>query len=170
MPFKDLDDFFHDSLDLPIGAKIYSVPSPDATLGLWCQRVLGAGISIANGGDPDTIPNLPQELDDQEERDLYVRLLGPVWDQLQADGVSWERIRMVGQTAFIWVGGSRELAEQFWNSGGDPKASAPNRSARRAGSTSTAAGGTTPPLVSGNGTRSHKTGTARSGRPGSPGK
>lgn len=162
MPFKDLDDFFHDTLDLPIGEKIYSVPSPPATLGLWCQRVFGAGVGIANGESPDKIPNMPQFFDDDEERALYERLLGPVWTQLSDDGVNWERIRLVGMTAFIWIGASRDLAEQFWNSGGDPKASASNRAARRTRSTGTDAGSTTPIPVSGSGTKSRKTGTAPS--------
>jgi len=171
MAFKDLDEFFDDTLALPVGNKLYRVPSPPAEIGLWCQRVLGAGIAISGGHDPDTVPAMPQDFNDEEERDLYERLLGPVWQELHDDQVSWEKIKMIGMTAFVWVGGSRDMAEKFWNSGADPKVLAPNRADRRsAASTGTGAAGTTKAAGSTSTTRSRRTGTGPSDSRRSPGK
>lgn len=171
MAFKDLDEFFDDTLPLPVGNKYYKIPSPPAEIGLWCQRVLVAGIEIASGEQAGAVPEMPTILGDDEEKDLYRKLLGPVWQELWDDGVSWEKIKHIGQTAFIWVGGSREMAEVFWNSGGDPKAPAPNRAARRQpASTGTGAAGTTKPASSTSTTRSRTTGTVKPVSRRSPGK
>jgi hypothetical protein len=170
MGFRDLDELLDDGLPLPISGKIYRIPPADAELGLWCQRLISLGMAVQMG---ETLPEgaPPLTLDDDDENALYRRLLGSrqnaegewvggVFDELIADGVNWERIKIVGQTAMFWVGAGRELAEAFWNAGGDPEAFPPRRRPSKA-STRTAAGSTTKRAGSTSGTRSRKTGSHR---------
>jgi hypothetical protein len=162
MGFRDLDTLFDDTLPLPIGGKVYIVPAPDAELGLWCQRMVSAGLMIQAGETPpETAP--PLTLDDDDERALYQRMLGETFDVMVSDGISWPKIQLVGQTALLWIGSGRPLAEQFWNSGGDPEAFPPRRSKKAGtrGSTSTAAANTTKRQASTSGTRSRKANSKR---------
>lgn len=171
--FADLDEFIEDTLTLPSGGKAYTIPSPDADLGLWCQRLYTLALQINEGQTPSPIPPLKALPDDpdqtpltadtkgavsQDER-LYRRLLGPVWDQLNADGVTWPRIKMICETTVFWVGAGLEVAETYWNSGGNPEALRPNRKARR--STATGGASSTKKAVSGSGTKSRATASKR---------
>lgn len=162
MPFVELDEVFEDFLPLPVSGKIYRVPPTDGETGIWCQRLMSTAVAVANGGDmPADMPKL--DFEGEDEIALYQRLLGPVWDELHADGVSWPRIMLIAQTAFIWAGSGRTIAEEYWNSGGtDPKALTPNRKARRsAGTTSTGAAGTTRKPASTSGTKRQPKSTKR---------
>lgn len=155
MAFDDLDQYFDDTLSLPVGGKTYVIAGPDAETGLFCQRLMTAGVAASAGlPTPASMPDL--KMDDDAETAFYRRILGDVYDQLVADGVSWPKIQIVAQTAFFWIASGKEMAEAFWRSGGDPKASsasaAPNRASRR--STSTAAARTTKPRASTSGTKS----------------
>jgi hypothetical protein len=132
--FRDLDEFFDDTLPLPIKGKTYVVPGPDADTGLLCQRLMAVGITAAQGGDIDAA-----QLDDAGEIDLYARVLGPVYQELLADKVSWPRIKHAGTTAFLWIAADLDTAMKFWEMG--PEAEAPDRKAAasstpRRGSTS----------------------------------
>ncbi|MEU1880836.1 hypothetical protein ABZ470_26315 [Streptosporangium sp. NPDC020072] len=133
--FQDLDEFFDDSLRLPVGGKTYVIPAPDAEVGLLCQRLMHASLAVEQGEEVDD-PQLNElaavVLDDDEERDLYQRILGPVWDELRADRVTWPRIQHVGATALVWVAAGKEAAAKIWGSGGAGEAPAPNRATRRA--------------------------------------
>lgn len=168
--FGDLDERFDPDLTLPISGVKYVIPSPDAELGMWLQRLMAIGMSIQNGGKPESIPPLkprvghPEDVEitadggvvgDGDEHALYRRLLGPAWDQLWADKVPWAKIKMVGETASLWVGSGVPAAEAYWNSGGDPEALAPNRAARR--SRATGGANTTRSRNSTSGTKSRKT-------------
>jgi len=143
MGFVELDEVFDDGLPLPVNGKIYRVRGCDGATGLWCQRLMGAAVAVASGAErPPDIPTL--DLDGDDEVALYRRLVGPAWDEMLTDGVSWPKMMLVGQTAFIWAGSGRTIAEEFWNSGGsDPKAILPNRAARRSASTRSTDGGAT---------------------------
>lgn len=130
MSFKDLDEFFDDTLKLPVGAKVYVIASVDAATGLWCQRMMGTAAAVAGGAEMSEDDVRPLMLDDAAETDLYKRVLGGVYDELIADGVSWERLKHIGTTAFMWAAGSRESAEDYWNSAsiqapGKPRRPAP---------------------------------------------
>ncbi len=133
--FQDLDEFFDDSLPLPVGGKWYRISAPDAEVGLLCQRLMHAGLAAEQGEQVDD-PKLNElaavVLNDDEERDLYQRVLGPVFDELRADGVSWPKIQHVGATALVWVAAGKEAAAKIWASGGTGEAPAPNRATRRA--------------------------------------
>lgn len=167
MAFEDLDQVFDDTLSLPIAGKTYVFPGADAELGLWCQRLCSAGMTISAGEKP--VGPLPQlTFDDEEEDALYVRLCGDAWGDMLTDSVSWEKMKMVAQTVLIWIGSGRELAEAYWNSGGNPEAFAPRRT-RRA-STRTAGANVTQQPGSMNTTKSHPTNGERSRRRRSRGK
>lgn len=162
--FEDLDQFLDDTLQLPVGGKIYTIGSPDAELGLWIQRVMSVGVAIHQGQTPSPPPPLRNpdgttiEAKDgfvQADEALYRRLLGPVWDELRVDGVPWLKIEMVAQTAMIWIATGVDAAQAFWRAGGRPEAQAPNRRARR--STSTAGANTIKPVASTNGMKSRAT-------------
>lgn len=132
--FQDLDDFFDAALELPIGGKIYRIPSPTAEVGLYVQRIMEAAAWINDGQlPPGEAPKL--KLDDDEEVDLYEMVMGPALAEMHADKVAWSKIMLAAQTAFIWIGAGDAAAEAFWTSGGDPKAvsiQANNRAERRA--------------------------------------
>ena len=118
MSFADLDEFFDDTLKLPIGGKTYVIRSVDAETGLWCQRMMESAAVVSAGaqlseGDVDGLL-----LDDDQERDLFRRVLGATYDEMVADKVSWERLKHAGTTAFMWAAGNKETAEEFWLSGG----------------------------------------------------
>jgi len=98
---------------------VYVVASPDAETGLWCQRMLTTAAVGAGGHDLSENEVDDLLLDDDQERALYRRVLGSVYDELIKDGVSWERLKHVGTTAFMWAAGNKQTAEEFWNSGGD---------------------------------------------------
>lgn len=128
MSFKDLDEFFDDTLRLPVGGKVYVVKSVDALTGLWCQRMLGTAAMVAGGAEMSEDDVKPLMLDDDDEMALYKRVLGDTYDELIADGVSWERLKHVGTTAFMWASGDRSTAEAFWVSGspvGEPRRPVP---------------------------------------------
>jgi hypothetical protein len=133
MAFKALNEVFDGRLELPgKDGKTYHIPEPDAELGAWCTALFAAGVAI-NIGEAPPEGGLPAlQLDDDAEDAMYLRVLGrPLLEALRADGYGHATIRHFGQTAFIWIAAGAEAAEAFWNSGGDPKASAP-RAARRA--------------------------------------
>lgn len=161
--FQDLGEFFDDTLTLPIGGVDYVIPSPSAELGLAVEALVMRGGRIT---DADLVL-----LSDDEERDLYGRLLGSAWDAMLADKVAWSRMQHAGKTTMIWVAMGQEAAERAWLG----KALAPvapelepnradKRAAKRVPSTRTAGASATPAPVSTSGTRSRKptkTGSAR---------
>lgn len=121
MSFRDLDEFFDSSLRLPVRGKTYVIPSPDAKTGLWCQRIIALA-SKAKDGDLTDDDADSLKLDDDEERDLFQRLLGEAFEEMVADGLPWEHVKHCGMTALMWAAGNSEQAEAYWNAGGDPKA------------------------------------------------
>lgn len=133
--FRDLDEFFDPSLRLPIGGKTYTVPPPDAEVGLLCQRLMHAGLAAQAGQevDQDGLNRLADAvLSDEQEKDLYKRLLGPVWEELFADRVSWPVIQHVGETALLWVAAGVDAAARHWEAGAGEAQAPANRKTRRA--------------------------------------
>ncbi|WCN06070.1 DUF7426 family protein [Streptomyces sp. M92] len=144
--FEALGDFLDDYLELPVLTKggqkrVYRIPSPTAEAGLRVEAITKAAAQLFLGGAaPDE-----EMLNDDEEKDLFRLVLGPVHDEIAAD-LSWTRFRHVAMTTMVWVLNDRDTAARFWSSGGDPSLLAPNRAARRqqksAPSASAAASGT----------------------------
>lgn len=118
MGFKDLDEFLKPYIELPIGGKVYKVMSVDAATGLWCQRMMHVATTAYAGLEVSEADAGSLVLDDDQERNLYQRVLGATYDEMVADGLPWEWIKHAGTTAFMWAAGNREQAEAFWASRG----------------------------------------------------
>ncbi|GAA4600341.1 hypothetical protein GCM10023194_81410 [Planotetraspora phitsanulokensis] len=131
--FRDLDEFFDPTLKLPVGGKTYVIQPPSAEVGLLCQRLMQASIAHESGQDVDGegLNKLAQVvLDDDQERDLYQRILGATFDELVADGVDWAKVQHVGTTALVWVAAGEDAAAKIWEDRSG-EAAAPNRATRR---------------------------------------
>lgn len=174
MPFAELDEFWDDTLDIPIRGKVYKIPSPDAETGLWCQQVFEMGVRAESGQKVSAAQTKRLRLDDDEERELYDRVLGPVKQEMIDDGLTWARISAVAQTAIIWIATDRTTAERYWNEqvvGGGPKAQprqpqdhkppAKKATAKRTGTTRSSRQGSPA------GSKPHKSNTASTGSAGS---
>ncbi|MFE1770266.1 hypothetical protein [Streptomyces sp. NPDC059008] len=127
MAFKALDELLDETIQLPIGGTVYTVPAPSAEVGLRTQALLNAAAVAADGGRVDE-----QVLSDAAERDLYRDVLGSAHDRMIADGVTWPALKHAALTAMVWITQDKAAAEKFWNASGDPNRAAPNRQARRA--------------------------------------
>lgn len=148
MAFEDLDELV-EPLALPIRGKTYTLPRVSLEDGIRLKSVFD--------GNPD--PTLTDEI-------VNGILLGPVHQELTADGVSDEWVGRVILTAMADLKSGRVQAEIMWKTGGDPKAIgalmvslAPNRAARRKASkssTSTGAADTTKPPASTSGTKTSR--------------
>lgn len=179
--FGDLSDFWAEGLPLTIKGKDYVIPEPSAELGLYVQSIFSAAGAVAKtvvtGESVAEATKAASHLDDAQETNLYRRMLGPVYDELIADGASWRVLRHVGQTAMFWIAIGEDAARAYWQ-GDNPLAlgSATNREERRAQtraaktaavkpakaaaaarSTSSRAGTATPKPASPSGTRSRAT-------------
>lgn len=156
MPFEEIDERYNTTIDLPIKGKTYSIESVDAETGLWAQRMMSAAGLVEqaeeSGKDITSEEIASLRLDDKQEIDLYRRLMGEAYDQMLADKVPWEWVKLAGTTTLIWCVSTRDEAEKFWNAGGSPEAKRPEPQDRKAparkarqGST----GGKTPAVVEG---------------------
>jgi hypothetical protein len=144
MGFQDFADFADElGLRLPIDGKTYLIPPIDAETGLWCQNLMQVGGRVVAG---HVVTEEDVELlDDDAERSLYQRLLGPVHEQMVADNVPWTAIKNAALTVLWDATAGRETAEKFWNAGGQSlgEAAAPNRAQRRASTRGTSGGAST---------------------------
>jgi hypothetical protein len=112
-------------LRLPILGKTYVVQSPNAATGLWVQSMMSAAQLTRAGFEVDSA-DARLVLEDDDERNLYERVLGDTYDELVADAVKWPHIQRAGKAALLWIHRGEEAAELFWNGGSaDPKASDP---------------------------------------------
>lgn len=123
MPFQPiLED---PVLRLPIKGKTYVVHDVDAATGLFVQSLMSSASMVRSGLEIDPTDRR-LVLDDDDERDLYRRVLGDTYDELVNDGVKWRLVKRAGQATVLWIHRGEEAAEQFWNGGPeDPKAPAP---------------------------------------------
>lgn len=124
MSYKDLADFFDPDLYLPIRGKTYQIASPNADDGLRLRNIFS---------DPTA------EFTDGDEIKEMQNLLGPVWDEMKADGVDWASLCHAGRTALFHYGLGKTLAEIQWTTGlgesGNPLPAEPapmNRASKRA--------------------------------------
>lgn len=161
MSFKTLEEFLGDCLELPVRCndgetRTFIIPSPPAEDGLKVEKVMSEGIRAVNGRAPLN----SQVLDDAEELDLYRLALGTAYDEIFKN-VDWPRFRHIAMTSVMWITAGLDVAEQYWNSDGNPKAApGPNREARR----SSGAASTTRQPGSTSGTKNRKgTNRARKG-------
>lgn len=114
--FEDLDQFFDDTLKLPIGGKVYAVPSPDIQTGLYCQRIAETGLALRRGQQLSDSDRVALQLDDDQEREWYHRLMGTAYEQMVADGVTWAKVQRAGATTFAWITAGEQAAQRTWRS------------------------------------------------------
>lgn len=116
---------------LPGGTREYVVCDVDASVGLWVQalteKTRKAQRRLDAGEDAEAI-DAELHLSDEEESQLYSRLLASTLDDLEADGVKWKKTKLVGQIAYAWVVADLKAARKVWEADGSPE---PNRQARR---------------------------------------
>lgn len=129
MSFKALDQVFDPRLKLPgrldpetgQPSKFYYVPEGDLEVGLWCVRmVLAVGELQRTGKTPEGPP--PQlRFEGPQETELQRRLLGDaLLAELAADGVGKATVDFMTQVAVVWHSSGIDMAEAYWNSGGNP--------------------------------------------------
>lgn len=147
MALEEASAWLDGDLVLPIAGKKYRVPEFDAELGMRVEVILNASRGKAT-------ERQQQILSDEEERDTYRDVLGPAYEQMVKDGVTWPRLRHAALTAMFHFNISPEMAEQHWNRGvQEGKAPAASRPGTRR---TTAAASTTKRPASGSGTRSQR--------------
>lgn len=120
--FKDLDEFFDDTLDLPIGGKVYVIQPVDAKVGLNMQRMMTILTQASAGFDVTPEQVQAVEFDDEGEEALYRLTLGDAFEQMTEDGVSWPRLKHAAITAYFFHTAGRQTAETIWATGGRGKA------------------------------------------------
>lgn len=146
-----LDDFYDfledDALEIPNiksrahpEGKTYNIPSPDAETGMRLSALAEIAVKVNKSIDVNARDVKRLQLDDTEEREFAQQVLGPVYEELIEDGVSWVRLQRITQYAYVHFAFSpeaaREAAERGVFAG---KAQARTRAERRAKPSSGAA-------------------------------
>lgn len=125
--FADLDNFLDGRCPLTVGGKTYYVPEPTAIEGIRLQRLFA---------NPET------ELSDPQELDEIQRILGPVWDEFEADKVGTTKAIFAGRVALIYYAMGKEKALIYASGGIDDPGNplprvGPNRTSPSRGRTDT---------------------------------
>lgn len=89
----------------------YRVPPPSAKTGLWLSTIAELGTVAATGGKLTASDVAALHLDDDEERTFYQRVLGPAYQEMLDDGVSWPALQAIGRHAFLTFSMSQESAD-----------------------------------------------------------
>lgn len=125
----------------------YIVPSPDMDTGIFLRRLNSYMSMVQKGQTPpaaeeqrlkDWLDRRTQgmEVDGEDMQAAAGRLiLGGVWDELVADGVSWERAQRMSKFAYVAFAVSRDIALEAALSGalvGGGQGAMANRAERRA--------------------------------------
>lgn len=106
---RDLREFHDPHLHLPIDGKTYTVKAPTAELGLRLKR--HTTDPDANPADEITfIADLLGATYDPETDEMS----GGLWDEMNKDGVPYNEILHVGNTALAHYGVSPEFGELWW--------------------------------------------------------
>lgn len=148
--FEDLGAYLSPTLDLPVGGKVYRVPSPPAKAGLRMQASFAIAAARKAHQEPKARDLASIDLD--APTSLEQDALGPVYDEMLADGVNLETLRHAGMTAYLWHVAGERAARLYWRSPlGEASTPTPDRST----STSTAEASETPTPGSSSGTTSH---------------
>jgi hypothetical protein len=119
MARRDLSAFFDDGLDytgIPSRAhpdgKTYRVPCVDAKTGLWLTALTDIGVKAVVGGEITDEDAASLKLDDDQEKRLYERVLGPVWHELLDDGVSYDLVQRIARDAYLTFALGQEAADE----------------------------------------------------------
>lgn len=106
---RDLREFHDPHLHLPINGKTYTVKAPTADLGLRIKRHTASG-SADQGAEIRFIAELLGAEYDPDTDEMS----GGLWDEMNADGVPYNEIVHVGNTALAHYGVSPEFGELWW--------------------------------------------------------
>jgi hypothetical protein len=161
MAFKSFDEVFDPSLKLPgPGGEIFTIPEGDMEVGLWCVSLVTAAQALHEGqeleGPPPTL-----KFEGAQETAVQRRLLGEANFARLSEVAGKATLELFASTVVLWHAFGREMAEQYWNAGGQPTDFLPaaNRAARRSRSTTSTGGAAarkTPSRASTTGTKSPK--------------
>lgn len=148
-------------LKLPIGDKLYAIPATSAETWLWLKTVWDvAPTPPVEGEEPPEISDEDQALLATPEIDMHRRALGRVYQEMIDDGLTFEELRIAGQTAVVDAMYGRTLAEAFFEAGGDwGKLSAPAGASEPTATASPADPSTPQPESSSGATATTKTAT-----------
>ena len=124
MPFEDIAQFVANSFDLPYGGKTYTIPAPSAQDGLWLQAILDGAESFVLTRAVGAA-NRKVIVGDEEERTAYQLAMGPAYQQMVDDGVTWPVLKHAGMTAWIYWCRSSSAAERYWAQLPDGSGNAP---------------------------------------------
>lgn len=124
--------------DIPIDGETYSIRPVDADIGLFLQELfatLASAQAAEDAGIDSTISeehaerlrSMMAELNDDATLD---RMIGAENLKRLRSTQSTPVVELVIWTVIYWTVSGREAGEEFWNTGGHPKA--PNRAQRRA--------------------------------------
>lgn len=159
MPFEDFTDAYDPDLHLPYAGRVYDV-TVTARAGLWVTEFEEIAAMVRAGLEVSDAQRARLLLDDEAERSFVHLMLGPTYDEMKADGVPWQVVRLAAQTAYTYAAHGRTAAESVWNQGpqdrlGEPESPAKpkGRSGRRS---STSTGSTSSPKT----TRSSRSASA----------
>lgn len=137
MPFVDLSEFLTEN-DLTIqglGPRDYVVTAPDADTGLKYAALSSVAVRVNRGETLDPAELQALKLDDDEEREFVVQILGEkVVSEMRADKLPWPAVTRTAQYAFTHFAVSPEAARKAFEAGvfSGKAQTPPNRAARRA--------------------------------------
>ncbi len=145
MGFVDLGTYLDDDgLDVPVGDRVFRIPSPDHATGLRLTAMVNLGVSFAAGAELSKKDAANLNLDDEQERDFLELVLGPAYPEMVGAGVSWVRIQRVGRYALLYFTlgpeAAAESVQRTAEASPSGEAPAPNRAARRAPSSKASSG------------------------------
>lgn len=106
---RDLRELHDPHLHLPIDGKVYTVHSPNADLGLEIKRFI-----VDPESDPaDEIKYIAKLLGAEYDPETDT-MSGGLWDEMNSDGVPYNEIIHVGNTALAHYGVGESYGEMWW--------------------------------------------------------
>lgn len=111
---RELRDFYNPNMTAAINGVEYEVECPTAREGLRLRAVFSDPVKAAEVDDLDEINKLfrGKGFDDDGAPS------GGLWDELFANGVTWEECLHLGMTALIHYGIGEKPAVSYWESVG----------------------------------------------------
>jgi len=138
MPVRDLSALFGATIDYPgvpskehPGGKTYRVPSPSAEVGARLTAYAALGLKLAAGRPLTDDERASLNLDDEQEKTFYRDVLGPVYDEMLADGIEWGDLVTIARDAYLVITDNESLADITAAAQGEAMARG-NRATRRA--------------------------------------
>ncbi|MEV6297855.1 hypothetical protein AB0M02_00445 [Actinoplanes sp. NPDC051861] len=132
----DLDDYFSPGLTVTVKGKEYTIPLASAETGLWCRRMAVATGQLHEASTEEEMQAVADRMGAIQQLPGDMTLpeytLGAVYTEMVADGVEDPYIEYCGMTAYIWIIAGEDAAARWYQSGGRPEATGPNRASRRA--------------------------------------